>query len=60
MAAMYGNNAPKMGTGILEDSKDWGAIALGRNERRSELNELQQKVLFFVKEITYLKMTEYL
>ena len=46
VAAMYGNNDPNFGDGQLDDLQDWGAVALGRNEKEVEDNENKQQKLY--------------
>ena len=45
VAAMYGNNSPEFGDGLVDDLDDWGAIALGRNQKEVEKGENAQQEL---------------
>jgi hypothetical protein len=45
VAAMYGNNSPEVGDGLIDTMEDWGAVALGRNEREVEEDENKEQKL---------------
>ena len=45
VAAMYGNNSPEVGDGLIDTMEDWGAIAMGRNEREVEEDENKEQKL---------------
>jgi hypothetical protein len=45
IAAMYGNNPIDDGGGQVETTEDWGAIALGRNEKEVEEDENKEQKL---------------
>ena len=46
VAAMYGNNDPAFGDGVIEDMEDWGAVSLGRKNNETEDDENKRQKLF--------------
>ena len=45
IAAMYGNNNVEEGDGLIDNLDDWGAVALGRNEQKTEDEDSKRQKL---------------